>query len=348
MKCTLLWLAPVLMIAGIGTAADTSWPVVIAVSEESRLIVVAHGATATVSAYRFNDMASPLWTVEGTSNPSFGVSSSNGRLFAILDSMNNALVTVTSSGKRRIALMPESPISAAYQGEALFVLCRDARKIVRIEGENRIEAPTAIDPVFLATGTHAPIVVYSRTSGALEEFVRDDLSPLRKGEVAPFASDLEEGAAELYLTYPRIGEVHVVSRDSLAVIDRVKVGSVPTDTYVHAGSALRSAMFMTADPSSKRIWQSERAQSWSTSFARGFVRGFLGLGLFKPSSRDFPTGVDRVQLGAAYSGGGGILYRTGKNKTTRIASGIASGAWVGSTSGVFYWDSVSHRLRLVR
>lgn len=348
MKRILLWLASALLIVGICSAADTNWPAVIAVSEESRLIVVAHGANATVSAYPLHDMASPLWTVEGTSNPSFVVASSNGERFAILDSLKNTVVTVTRAGKRKIVVMPETPISAAYDGEALFVLCRDARRIVRIEAESRIEAPTAIDPLFMATGTAALIVVYSRTTGSLEEFARQDLRSLRKGEVAPFASDLEQGATELYLTYPRMGEVHVVSRDSLKVTDRVKVGSVPTDTYVHEGSALRGAILITADPSSKRIWQSERTQSLSTALARGFVRGFLGLGLFKPSSRDFPTGVDRVQLGAAYSGGGGILYRTGKNKIIRIASGIQSGAWVGSTSGVFYWDSVSQRLRLVR
>ncbi len=84
--------------------------------------------------------------------------------------------------------------------------------------------------------------------------------------------------------------------------------------------------------------------------ARGFLRGFLGLGLFGARSSQFPTGVDRVLISGktwvAYDTSSGTLYRFTKTTSQAIAKGIATHAFAITPEGVAYWQN--GRVRIAR
>jgi len=315
--------------------------------ETSRIVLVANGPDRTLQSFGVRDLGGEaIWTRAGTAHPSLIVANPNGSEFAVLDMIENLVLRVRIDGAVERIRVPESPLDARFEGNALYVLCRDARRLLRIDGANRIEAETDIDPLLAASDSNS-ILLYSRVTGSLRHYDARDLVLGRDSTQAAFAVDAEASEGELFLTFPQLAEVHVISRKTLSLIERIKVGAVPTDTVIESSTTLlRTGLLNTADPSSKRTWETEQSQSTSRAFAQGFLQGFLGLGLIRPSSKDFPNGVDRIARGTAYDSSTGTLYRVTKKSVKRLSTGIPPRAWVSAQPGIIYWDPLTRSVKL--
>jgi hypothetical protein len=217
---------------------------------------------------------------------------------------------------------PATPVASAFLGDALYILARDARVVQRIGGP---AIPVSRDPAFLGA-SDGKLYVYSRTGGLLEEIVHDRVT--RRAPVPRFASDLEVAGESAYLVYPRDARIRIVDLKTMKIRGEVAVGAVPVDVAVAGGgTALTARILAVADPSAKRVWLTEESQSTAKAVARGFLRGFLGLGLFGNRSSQFPTGVDRVWIRGkhwiAYDTSSGTLYSFTKKKSTVLARNVA-------------------------
>jgi hypothetical protein len=270
---------------------------------------------------------------------------------AVLDALNNeAVIADLASGKTTRMQTAETPVGGAFVGSELFVLARDGTPKSSPAGQAASRrrdggAPAGGTPAFPVSGdflreSGAMLYVYSRTTGALTEVVRGRAS--RRVQVAPFASDFEVGGRTGYLVFPREARIRTVDLASMKNSGSVSVGAVPVDlAFAGGGTAITARILAVADPSAKRVWLTEGTQSTMQAVARGFLRGFLGLGLFGNRSSQFPTGVDRVvirdKIWIAYDSSTGTLYRFTKSKGTIIAKGIAPQAFAVTSEGVVYW-----------
>jgi len=317
------------------------------VTSTSRGVVIAHDGRVQLSGG---------WTADGVENATAIVAGSDR--VAVLDALNNeAVIADLATGKTTRVQTAETPIAGVFLGRDLYVLARDARVVQRVvqgvvhaSGVPLKDAPEARttpvsipldpDPAFLREA-NGKLYVYSRTAGTLQEIVNDRL--VRRVRVAPFASDFEIGGRTGYLVYPREARIRTIDLPSMKVTGAVAVGAVPVDlAFAGGGTALTARILAVADPSAKRIWFTEGTQSTIEAVARGFVRGFLGLGLFGSRSSQFPTGVDRIvvrdKIWVAYDSSSGTLYRFTKSKSSVIAKGIAPHAFaVTASGGVVYW-----------
>lgn len=277
------------------------------------------------------------WDEEGVRNPT-GIVASDERV-AVLDALHDQVVIVElADGRLARYGTAATPIAAAFLGRELYVLCRDARVVQRMGGP-RIDV--AADPAFLAA-TNGRIYVYSRTTGVIEEIERDRVT--RRVTTAPFASDFEVSGNTGYLAFPREARLRTVDLATMTAGEPIDVGAVPVDiALAGGGTALTARVLAVADPSAKRIWLTEGRQSTGKAIARGFLRGFLGLGLFGNRSSEFPTGVDRVVARGgrwiAYDSSSGTLYRFDRRKSSVIAQGIAPKAFALTAGGVAYWQN---------
>jgi DNA-binding beta-propeller fold protein YncE len=234
-----------------------------------------------------------------------------------LDAFNDTAVvfdTVTKTSTRHTTA--STPVASAFVGDQLYVLARDARVLQHIGVR---DVPLSQDPAFLGV-SGSKLYVYSRTSGVLEEIENDRV--VRRASIPRFASDLEIAGTTAYLAYPRDARIRVIDLKTLKVRGEVSVGAVPVDIAIAGGgTALTARILAVADPSAKRVWLTEETQSTTKAVARGFLRGFLGLGLFGNRSSQFPTGVDRVWIRGkhwiAYDTSSGTLYSFTK-KTSRV------------------------------
>jgi len=229
-----------------------------------------------------------------------------------------------------------TPVAALYVENELYVLARDARVLQHIGGAN---IPVAADAAFLAKSAEGKLYVYSRTHGTLEEIVRDRVT--RRTTLPRFASDLEIAGTTAYLAYPRDARVRVIDLKTMKPRGEVAVGAVPVDLAVAGGgTALTARILAVADPSAKRVWLTEETQSTTKAIARGFLRGFLGLGLFNNRSSQFPTGVDRVwikgKLWIAYDSSSGTLYSFTKKTSKVLKRRIALEDFFVTDEGVVY------------
>jgi hypothetical protein len=259
------------------------------------------------------------WDVAGVPYPT-SIAASADRV-AVLDALNDQAVIVDlATGKSTHLQTAATPVAAAFVGGDLYILARDARLLQRAGGES---TPVPQDSAFLAV-TGGKLYVYSRITGTINGEIRN----------APFASDFEGG----YLVYPRESRLRAI--DGTAI----DVGAVPVDVAVAGGgTALTARILVVADPSSKRIWLTEGQQSTGKAVARGFLRGFLGLGLFGNRSSRFPTGVDRVLARGsrwiAYDSSSGTVYRVTRQQSSVIAKGIAPNAFALTAEGVAIWQN---------
>lgn len=272
------------------------------------------------------------WTANGVQNATAIVVGSDR--IAVLDALNNeAVIADLTTGKTTRVRTAETPIAGAFLGRELYVLSRDARLVERINGPRfRVDA----DPAFLREAG-GKLYVYSRAAGTIEE-----IGTRRRVIVAPFASDFEISGRTAYLAFPREARIRTVDLNAMKTTGVVTVGAVPVDlAFAGGGTALTARILAVADPSAKRVWLTEGTQSTAQALARGFLRGFLGLGLFGNRSSQFPTGVDRVivrdKLWIAYDSSSGTLYRFTKSKSSVIAKGIAPQAFALTAGGVVYW-----------
>jgi len=285
--------------------------------------VVASSARGAVVAHDGRLELRGAWNVAGVEHAT-AIVTGRDRV-AVLDALNNeAVIADLASGKTTRMQTAETPVGGAFIGSELFVLARDGG---------------AIRGDFLRE-SGGVLYVYSRTTGALTEVVRGRVA--RRVQVAPFGSDFEIGGRTGYLVFPREARIRTVDLASMKNSGSVSIGAVPADlAFAGGGTAISARILAVADPSAKRVWLTEGTQSTMQAVARGFLRGFLGLGLFGNRSSQFPTGVDRVvirdKVWVAYDSSTGTLYRFTKSKSTVIAKGIAPQAFAVTSEGVVYW-----------
>lgn len=292
-------------------------------------VVVAHDRKITLSG---------RWTTDGL--PHATATAVTTDRIAVLDALSNeAVVVELATGRASRVQTAETPIAAAFLGRDLYILARDAR--VLQHGATRI--PLAADPSFLGLA-NGMLYVYSRTTGAIEEIDRDRVT--RRMAAAPFASDLEISGTTAYLTYPRDGRVRLVDLRSMKAAGEIAVGAVPVDLdFAGGGNALTARVLAVADPSAKRVWLQEGAQSMTQAVARGVLRGFLGLGLFGSRASQFPTGVDRVSIRGknwiAYDSSSGTLYRFTRRTSSIVARNVPPQGYAVTADGVAWWNGTS-------
>jgi hypothetical protein len=257
----------------------------------------------------------------------------SGDRIAILDPVANQVRVVEGHKTTLEAKTNETPIDAVFLGDDLFVLERDARTLSLAGTKKSVHV--AQDPAFVRE-SNGRLYVYSRATGVVEEITRD-LRIERRVTVAPFASDFEIIGKTGYLVFPAEAKLRTFSVPAMKTTGEIAAGVVPVDLASAGGINLAIA-----DPSAKRVWIIEGAQSMTQAVARGFLRGLLGLGLTTNRQSQFPTGVDRVltrgSLWIAYDSSSGTLYRFTKNSVTTLAKGVAPGTFVLTDEGVAVWE----------
>ena len=290
-----------------------------------------------------------LWSGEGVDSPTAVIASSDR--IAVIDSINNeARVADLPTGRGRTVHTGETPIDGLFVGGDFFLLARDARSLDRIGSDGaKASVAVAADPAFIRQAGDR-IYVYSRTAGVLQEITISPFAVHRSAQVGPFASDLELDSRNAYLAYPRAAKIGVVSLASMTSAGNIDVGAVPVDVaFASRSTALTARTLAVADPSAKRVWMIEGAQSFTQAVTRGFLRGLLGLGLFGGRASQFPTGVDRVIVRGsawfAFDTSSGTLYRFTKSRSVVLAKGIAPAAFSVGPDGVFIWNDAVRRLQ---
>lgn len=290
-----------------------------------------------------------LWSVPAVASPTSIVASTDRA--AILDALSNAITIVDLATHQTTTLATgETPIAASFVGSALYVLERDARVVERIAPDGpRASLTVAADPAFMRV-SNGRLYVYSRLDGIVQEITTSPFAIQRTVRVPPSASDFEADGKNGYLVYPRGANVGVITLATMKSAGKIDVGAVPVDlSFTSGGTALTARTLAIADPSAKRVWLIEGAQSVSQAIARGFLRGLLGLGLLGRRGSQFPTGVDRVVIRGshwyAYDSSSRTLYQFTKNKGTAIAKDIGATAFNVATDAVYIWSETVRRLQ---
>lgn len=296
---------------------------------ESGLVVVARGAAAKIDLVDLHrgttrSIASDL------NHPTAVVIASDGQTALVVDAMENraALVDIRAGTIRTVGL-GETPVDALSAGRDMFVLCRDSSEIQRIRADGVVDALPVSPGSSLLRLSEGRLYVYNPQQGSVQEIAPDSMAVIRSGRTERFASDFEVDGSSGYLLFPRAGRMIVFSLDKLAETGRLNVGAVPVDLAIERDpSRLTAGSVAVADPSSKKIWRTERSQSFGEAFARGFARGLLGLGLFAPKSSEYPRGIDRIQIGggslAALDSSSGNLYTTRGGRSILVAKGMTA------------------------
>lgn len=315
------------------------------VATTSRGIVVAHDGVVDL---RANGRV--IWSAPGVEQPA-KIVVGEGRV-AILDAWTNrARVVSLQDGRATSFATGESPVAGVFAGSDLYLIARDANRVERISADgSRHSIGVAADPAFIAASA-GRLYVYSRVDGILQEIALDrGLAIARRASVPPFASDLEVDGRTAYLIYPREAKLVSVNLDKLEIAATAAVGGAPSDIAVaRRGTALSAPLIAVADPAAKRVWMTEGAQSVGAAFGRGFLRGFLGLGLFRPQSADFPRGVDRVVAGGgvtlSFDTSSGTLYRLGRPRAAVISEQLGPQGFATANGKVVFWrDGTLHEV----
>lgn len=311
----------------------------LAVPEGSRTLVRASTNEIAIVDARSTQ---PIWTAAGVKSPQLLVLSPDGRWAAAIDPISNRLALADLEQRTsRIHSLPETAVAASFFDRALFVVSRDARLLSKIDtlgGDTRtVEVPASASHLIAGA---SGVIVYAALTGRAARFDSSSLRPLATAQLPRFGSDLETDGESGYLVLPRSGQLAAFSLETLALEDERAAGAVPIDIAVEApGNATRAVRIAIADPSSKRVWRDEGAQSGAEAFGRGFLRGLLGLGLYRPRAAAFPSGVDRITV----SGGRLLAFDTSTRtvwavtgeRATEIASGVDWGSFVSVGSELF-------------
>jgi hypothetical protein len=285
--------------------------------------------------------ASEPTSYPGLAYPGFGAVARDPALAAIFDPVEDRLALVTPVGFPRFVELRDSPTAAAFSGSTLFVVSREKGSLTKIASDGeRSSVDCSGNPGFISI-SDGVVFTYDPVRGLIERF--DPVSLQSNGTLVidRFGSDFETDGRSGYLAIPGTGEVISFSLSSLDGRKAMRGGAVPVDVVVERSSGpLSAGTLAIADPASKRIWRVEGGQSGGAAFARGFLRGLIGLGLYAPRPSELPAGVDRIQSAPggllAFDSSSGDLYRITSKKSERIATGIEpSGyAWIGER--VFY------------
>ncbi len=294
----------------------------------------------------FDEQAKRIWTADGVDMPSrIAVGSDRA---AVIDSFHNIVHTYDlATGRTERMATGETPIDARFIGRDLYTLDRDASRIERVGGGSIAVAP---DPAFMRIA-NGRIYVYSRLDGIVQEIDPTSMRVTRTVTLAPFASAFEVDGRTGYLLYPRDAKLRTFALSTMRRGGDIAAGAVPVDLAIASRSnALSASRLVIADPSAKRVSVVEGSQSVAAAVARGFIRGLLGLGLFRPRSSSFPTGVDRVAtrgaITVAYDSTTQTLYRLKGSKGIVIARELGADAFAVGDGVVAVWQSGA--LRLIR
>ena len=305
-------------------------------------VVVAHDRRIDL----FDPSGHTLLTSEGVSRPSqVAVDASH---IAVIDSLANEVAMVNTINRQHDRFRTgETPVDIAFVRGDLFVLDRDA---ARVEKYKSLSVDVAADPSFVRAANNM-LYVYSRLEGIVQEIDPATLRITRTIALPPFASDFEVDASTGYLVYPRDARLRTFSLETMQRSGDIAAGVVPVDIAIASrANALSASRLAIADPSAKRVWMVEGEQSVAKAVVRGFLRGLLGLGLFRPKSSQFPTGVDRVltrgSVTVAYDSSSETLYRVNGAKSTVVAHGIGPAAFAVGENVVAVWENGA--LRLIR
>ena len=279
------------------------------------------------------------WKSDGVSTP--GVIATSDTRAAVLDPIHDRVAIVDlATGRTTFANTEETPVAAAFAGDDLLVLDRDAHVLEKIGGGN---IRVGEDPEFLAIQNNRAYV-YSRIDGTLQEIGLEPFALLRTLSVKRFASAMQCDAKNAYLVYPSDGQVRAVDLASMQDAGKFHIADVPTDIAIAGDpTALTASRLAIADPAAKRVWIIEGRQSAFGAFARGFLRGMLGVGTFRGRVSQFPTGVDRViargSRWLAFDSSTGTLYNVTEKETNVLARGLAPHAFALTPEGVAYWQN---------
>jgi hypothetical protein len=287
-----------------------------------------------------------LWKIDGLPTPQ-SIAASNERI-AVLDPLTNeARIVALATGRATAVHTGETPIAGVFIGPTLYLLERDARALERIGADGtRASISTGADPAFLRE-VNGRLYVYSRGEGVVQEISTNPFAIRRSARVTPFASDFQIDSKNAYVVDPQTAKIAIVNLDTMQPAGSIDVGAVPVSfAFASTGTSLTARTLAVADPSAKKVWLIEGAQSLTQAFTRGFLRGLIGLGLFGSGTSNFPTGVDRVFIrGArwyAFDSSSGTLYRFTKSSSSVIAKNIRS--FTVTSDGVFVWDDAVRRL----
>jgi hypothetical protein len=287
-----------------------------------------------------------IWTTDGLPTPQTIVAS-NERI-AVLDPLaNEARIVELATGRGTAVRTGETPMAGVFIGPTLYLLERDARALERIGADGtRASISTGADPAFLRE-SNGRLYVYARGEGLVQEVSTMPFAIHRSVRVTPFASDFEIDSKNAYIIDPHGAKIGIVNLDSMQSGGSIDVGAVPVSfAFVSTGTSLTARTIAVADPSAKKVWLIEGAQSVTQAFTRGFLRGLIGLGLFGSGTSNFPTGVDRVFVRGprwyAFDSSSGTLYRFTKSSSSVIAKNIRT--FTVTTEGVVWWDDAVRRL----
>lgn len=291
------------------------------------------------------------WSVTGVKNPARIIAGETR--VAVLDPLANDLrIVELESGRSQHFETGETPTDGLFIGRDLFVIERDARRVARYEADGSTAfVETAADPAFIRESA-GRIYVYARVSGVLNEIDPQRMKITREARVPAFAADIELDERNVYLVDARAAKMHVVDLVNFKAGEDIDAGVAPVDiAFVKGSTALSARTIAVADPSAKRVWIVEGAQSLGEAIARGFLRGLIGAGLFSGGASQFPTGVDRVFIRGnrriAYDSASATLYTFSKSKSTPIATGVGPNAFALTATGVVWWDDAVRRLQKI-
>lgn len=269
-----------------------------------------------------------LWRIDGPYSPTTLVVS--GDRAAVLDAVANRVVLVDAGTREaRTVKTGETPNEALFAGDMLYVLERDASTLSSIDRQGRRQSvDVAADAAFLRL-SGGRLYVYSRQAGVVQEVTRAPFAVTRRATISAHASDLEVDDRHGYLVNPSRGKLVTFSLDTLKVTAEVDVGVRPADVAVASSSSLLTAReIAVADPAAKRVWLVEGGQSLTQAVARGFLRGLLGLGLYRGRTSVFPGGVDRVwksgRVWMAFDSSRGTVYRVRRSSAGVAAENVAA------------------------
>ena len=288
-----------------------------------------------------------VWKTDGLPTPQT-IAASNERI-AVLDPLTNkARIVELATGRGTTVHTGETPVAGVFIGPTLYLLERDARALERIGADGtRASISTGADPAFLRV-SNGRLYIYARGEGLVQEVTTSPFTIRRSVRATPFGSDFQIDSKNAYIVDPHGAKIGIVNLDSMQSAGSIDVGAVPVSfAFASTGTSLTARTLAVADPSAKKVWMIEGAQSVTQAFTRGFLRGLIGLGLFGSRTSNFPTGVDRVFIrGArwyAFDSSSGTLYRFTKSSSSVVARNVH--AFTVAPEGVFYWSDAVRRLQ---
>lgn len=268
----------------------------------------------------------------------------------VIDAVNETAVRLEAGRATATELrLGEMPADAtAVRGKLFFV----GRSSGTVQQAGADSGPIDIGfPPTLLRRSGETVVAYNSVDGQIAVIDGASASIVKRGKVAPDASDAAVEAEFVYFTHPRRGIVSVVALATLQTVESLRVGAVPVDVELAGNrNAISAGEIVVADPASKRVWREERQQSVASATARGFARGLVGLGLYKPKSGEFPTGIDRVFVAGrhtfAYDSSSRTLYRLAGKKAVRVATSLGAREFALTPAGeAVVYDERAGRIR---